>query len=163
MNEDTPITIRVRVSWATMMLGKLTSALRPSRLLLLVFSCAAIGIGLAIKTETSILLACGGAFVGIVSFRLAVMAISALFNSGASKKFDGTFAFSEQGIEVQRADGSTANHAWDWVLNAKDQGRMFVLAVNERRRNVFVFLSHTGLGEQVPRMRALLQAKGKLR
>lgn len=135
------ISIPVKVTWASMMAAKLFNALRPSRLVLFLFACGMLSVGLAMMNAGPV----GLVVPALVVLRLCVMALSAWLDQGASRALDGVLTLSKEELVLTRTDGTVVHHPWTWVLSVAERREVFVLRVNERRGRAILFLRHESL------------------
>ncbi len=155
------VTVRLQVTWATMMMAKARGAMRPSRLLLMAFVVIALGTVLATEEGVPLLSAVGRVFVLLFVVRFAVMAVSSALDRWA-RRYDGAMlTVATDGLTIAFADGEPERHEWDWVLAVKRDGEGHVLQTRDRGGRAWLFLSGAGLNaEQRSRLSALLASRG---
>ncbi len=154
------VTVRLRVTWSTMMLAKVRSAARPSRLLSFTFTIAALGIGIAAMAQQPFLSTTAWVFGALVALRVAVMGLSAALDSGSRRYDNAELVLSNAGLALAFADGAQQTQPWSWVLSARRVTSGFALQVNERRGKMWLLLASTRHREA---LELLLTGQGKLR
>lgn len=159
-----PVSIPIRVDWGTMMAAKVANALRPSRLVLFLFSTCGLGTGGALLYGQPILGSIGATLGAVALLRLGVMAASSALDTSARRRFTGTLTMGPDGVELARPDGTSEKHPWSWILAARIDGERLKLRLDVRGGRAWVFLSLARLADRnsVEQVRALLRDAGKL-
>lgn len=135
------VTIPVRLDWQTMMRAKLANSVRPSRLLLFVFASCSIGSVVGAQQNRS-LLATSLTLMGVlIAVRVTVMGLSAAFDRGPRRRFNGTLTLRDDGLELKPHDGAAEDHPWSWVLAADLRGNDLRLQLAERGGRFWAFFS----------------------
>jgi len=135
------VTVRLQVTWASMMMGKLRGAMRPTRLLLMAFVVIALGTALAIEQRVPLSSGIAMVFTLLLAVRFTVMAISSTFD-GWARRFDGaTLTVAPSGLNLMFVDGKKQSHPWSWVLSVKPDGQGHALQTADRGGRAWLFLS----------------------
>lgn len=156
-----PVTVRLQVTWASMMMGKLRGAMRPTRLALMAFVVVALGTGLAIEQGLPLSSGIASVLTLLLAVRFTVMALSSALD-GWARRFDGAMlTVASTGLELVFTDGKKERHPWDWVLSVKPDGQGHALQTKDRGGRAWLFLSgNTLTADEHARLAELLTRRG---
>jgi hypothetical protein len=155
------VTVRLEVTWASMMMGKLRGAMRPTRLLLMGLVVVALGTVLATEQQVPLSSGIASVFTFLLAVRFTVMALSSALD-GWARRYDGArLTVAPTGLSLAFADGKTESHPWTWVLSVKRDGQGHALQTQDRGGRAWLFLSgNTLTADERNRLSELLTRRG---